>query len=462
VLALNKPISDFLNKVCEEIKYKNIHEAISEELKGHIYELIEGYIEDGMDENSAVEKAIEQMGNPVYIGNKLNKTHKPKTEWSIMVLVSMMILIGGITLFSIANNTPDHEISLITFNVFLKNYLVYVIIGIAVGTTLYFSDYTKLEKYALHMFIATILFSIFIITLFYKINGTLYIQLGRFSLLSESIVLPFFLISFSGLANKLGSGNSKDMFKLLGLGSIALFISMAQLPFRTALLLGFGFLIIIIMAIMSKEFKGNKKKFLFSIYGSAAFGSFSLLLSIILNKYKLRRLLIFLNPHSDPEGAGYINLLLEQMLSNAKLFGESDNLYFTHSQLGYTRIIIPEAHTDFVFTYIVSAFGWVLGILTIMVITLVIARMFLATRKINHQYGRFLASSITLILGLQALGNILMNFGMFPITGLSLPFISYGGTNFVINMALIGLLLSIYRKKDIVMIKIGYSQKIND
>ena len=94
-------ISRFLDDVCEQIKYKNTHEHVSEELQCHIGELTDKYIENGMDEIEAVKKAVKQMGNPVDIGKKLDKIHRPKTEWSIISLIGVMILIGGVALFSI-------------------------------------------------------------------------------------------------------------------------------------------------------------------------------------------------------------------------------------------------------------------------------------------------------------------------------------------------------------------------
>jgi len=456
VLALSKYVSDFLNKVCGEIKYNGAHKSISEELRGHIYEIMENYIEGGMDEDRAAQKSIEQMGNPMDIGKKLNKAHRPKTEWSIISLITAMILIGGITLFSISSDTA----SLINFEEFFKSYLVYMLIGIGALIACYFFDYTKLEKYSLFIFISVSIFLFISAILGYKLSWPLFTKIVNVRLSSSTIVLPFFLMSFSGLANKWSTGSIKDMLKLLALATLAV-ICIMYISFANAMLLSAGFLIIIKKSILSKKFNGNRKRFLFLIYGSGITAIVTLLLwikSAVGTSYKANRLFAFLNPQSDPQGAGYINLLLKEMLSSAKLFGRSDNLYFYNQ--GVNRIALPEANTDFVFAYIVSAFGWIVGIITIIVIALAVTRMFLATRKINHQYGRYLSSSIV-VFSLQATANVLMNTGIFSISTFSLPFICYGGTNFVINIALIGLLLSVYRRKDLVIIAEEYSKGTN-
>lgn len=442
--TLHKYISQFLEQVCQQIKYKRIHKDISQELQGHIGELRDSYIEDGMDEGEAIEKAVEQMGDPINIGKNLNKTHRPKTEWSIIALIGIIVLIGGIAIFSIASD----ELSMVSMTGFARH-TSHILLGLAICTFFYFFDYTKLEKYSLHIFIGSIVFLLLSIRFGIEFNGIPYVGLGNFTFTATSITLPLFLISFSGLANKWVTGNKRDILKLFGLASLAMILSLIEPSFAATILLGVGFLIITTIAIMGKNFNGNRKNFLLSIYGFISIFSLVTLINIIWRKpYIKARLLIFLKPSLDPNGAGYIHGILAKLLSTAKMFGKNDNLYLIFE--GSKMLALPEANTAFIFTYIVSAFGWIMGIATILIITLAVGRMFLATKQINDQYGRYLANSITVTFALQALANILMNLGLFPITGFSLPFISYGGSNFIMNMALIGLLLGVYRRKDLI------------
>ena len=85
-------IKNFLDKVCGEIKYRPVRKGISEELKSHIQEIKEEYTNKGIPENEAEEKAVSQMGVPEEIGRKLNKIHKPKLDWKLLLL--MVILMG--------------------------------------------------------------------------------------------------------------------------------------------------------------------------------------------------------------------------------------------------------------------------------------------------------------------------------------------------------------------------------
>lgn len=88
---LHLQIRDFLENVCEQIKYKPIRNEISEELKNHIEEHKETYMLEGLHEKEAEEKAIEQMGNAEEIGKRLNKIHRPKLDWKLLIIVITLL-----------------------------------------------------------------------------------------------------------------------------------------------------------------------------------------------------------------------------------------------------------------------------------------------------------------------------------------------------------------------------------
>jgi len=435
---LNKYIVEFLEEVCTQIKYKKIHRAISKELQSHMDELMLEYINKGMTEEEAARKTVLQMGDPIEIGQELNKTHKPKTEWSIVVLVSAMILIGGGALFAIASD----KASVIGVEQFLISFLVYFILGISIALICYFMDYTKIEKYSLHIFWVVFALLYLAQKSSTKIQGIPYVTFGPFSFSPFFLLLPFFLISFSGLLNKWATGNIKEMLKLLSLAALAVLMYILYSSITGAMLLGGGFLVLITMAILDRNFKGKKIIFLFSIYGA---GAVILTYLISSQPYRLARLIAFINPNADPMGAGYLSLTVEKILTGAKLWGKGEGLYL-NAQNGNEAFALPMVNSEFVLTYIISAFGWFAGIVVIVIITLTIIRMFLAGQKINTSYGRYLASSIITVFALQVVTSTLMNLGLFPILA-----ISSGGTNFITNMALVGLLLGIYRRKDLVL-----------
>ena len=86
-------IKEYLNKICEQIKYKPVREEISKEIEDHINDIKEDLIKDGANETTAEIKAINQMGNAEEIGRKLNKIHKPKLDWKLLIINNDMPLL---------------------------------------------------------------------------------------------------------------------------------------------------------------------------------------------------------------------------------------------------------------------------------------------------------------------------------------------------------------------------------
>lgn len=128
-------IKEFLNNVCEQIKYKPIRNEISKELENHINETKENYIEKGMEENEAEEKAIKQMGSAEDIGKKLNKIHKPKFNVQLLILLFILLEFGFLV------NYLDHTDK-------WKMNLIVIVLSVIPFLLIYFFDYRKLQKYS--------------------------------------------------------------------------------------------------------------------------------------------------------------------------------------------------------------------------------------------------------------------------------------------------------------------------
>ena len=92
-------IKEYLNKICEQIKYKPVREEISKEIEDHINDIKEDLIKDGANETTAEIKAINQMGNAEEIGRKLNKIHKPKLDWKLLIITFVLICFGFVVSF---------------------------------------------------------------------------------------------------------------------------------------------------------------------------------------------------------------------------------------------------------------------------------------------------------------------------------------------------------------------------
>lgn len=146
-------IKEFLNTVCEQIKYKPIRNSISEELENHIEESKENYIEEGMQEEEAEEKAITQMGNAEIIGKELNKIHRPRLDWKLLIILAVLLIFGFVISYIITENEHTEMMQYmkegvneyITTNYRIK-YVCFVGLSFAIGIIIYFCDYKKFKN----------------------------------------------------------------------------------------------------------------------------------------------------------------------------------------------------------------------------------------------------------------------------------------------------------------------------
>lgn len=155
------------------------------------------------------------------------------------------------------------------------------------------------------------------------------------------------------------------------------------------------------------------------------------------------RLSAFITPEADPHGAGYIILVIRDVLAEAGWFG--------HGLMnGINMEVLPEAHTDFVFPYLVYSLGWTFGIFLCLLLFVFVLRITMNGLKTKDLFGRLIVMGGAAIFTVPIFWNILMGLGVLPIMGVSLPFISYGGSMVFHYGAVLGLVLSVYRRKDIV------------
>jgi rod shape determining protein RodA len=161
-----------------------------------------------------------------------------------------------------------------------------------------------------------------------------------------------------------------------------------------------------------------------------------------LRPYQKARVITFINPESDPFGTGYSIIQSKIAIGSGGIIGKGW-LGGTQNRLNF----IPERHTDFIFSVVGEEWGF-LGVLFVVILFFIaIASGFNIARKAPDVCGKFLALGIVVMFAAQVSVNIGMTIGLLPVTGIPLPFMSYGGTSLVVTMAMIGILQNIYMKR---------------
>jgi len=188
------------------------------------------------------------------------------------------------------------------------------------------------------------------------------------------------------------------------------------------------------------------KKFLRKIYIPGAVISLGLMTSVVIQKlfkvYQKRRILVFLNPDLDPQGSGYNIIQSKIAIGSGGFFGKGF-LKGSQSQLGF----LPEKSSDFIFSVVAEEWGFFGALVLLALFGFIIFRCVQTAFESKDKFGALLASGIGTILFFHILINIGMAVGIMPVTGLPLCFVSYGGSNLMMSMICIGIMLNIRARK---------------
>jgi rod shape determining protein RodA len=165
-----------------------------------------------------------------------------------------------------------------------------------------------------------------------------------------------------------------------------------------------------------------------------------------LQDHQIKRLETFVDPTADPTGAGYQVIQSKISIGSGGLFGRG--LYHgTQNQLGF----LPEQHTDFIFSVVGEELGFAGGTFVILLFLLLMWRCMAVAASAKDRYGALIATGVTAMIGFHVLENVGMTLGVMPMTGIPLPFISYGGSSMMANMIALGLVLNVGMRRQTLM-----------
>ena len=202
----------------------------------------------------------------------------------------------------------------------------------------------------------------------------------------------------------------------------------------------FGTGMIIVVSILAMLFVAgvNMKFFL----GLGAVGVVGIVVLIAIAPYRMDRITSFLDPWSDPLGTGFQIIQSLYAIGPGGLLGQG----FLNSR--QKQFYLPEPQTDFIFSIISEEFG-VLGVIIVAGLFLVVLwRGIDIALKTENTFGKYLAFGMVFQIMIQTVMNLMVVIGLIPVTGVTLPFLSYGGSSLLISLISIGILLNISRKRN--------------
>ena len=319
---------------------------------------------------------------------------------------------------------------------FIKRHLVYLVIGAMAFT---FSSFVPLRYWFKNTILLWIMVLglLFLVLLLPEVNGSKrWISLPGFTF-QPSELAKFVMVVF--VADYVVRRSDEIRFRIQGL--LRLLVPMGAVIFLVMMEPDLGASVVIVGSMMAVFFlAGSPLKPFIGVLGVVLFSAVG---AILLSPWRVKRLMSFNNPWEDEQGAGY------QLKQSLIAFGRGE---WTGTGLGHSvqkLSYLPEAHTDFMLAIVGEELGFVgISILFSLSFLMVAACMrigYLALKN-NHLRAGYLAYGISVIFVIQICVNAGMNMGLMPTKGLTLPFISYGGTALVMSLMMIGVMLRIEKE----------------
>lgn len=351
-------------------------------------------------------------------------------DWGVLICVLLLLGIGLVALFSTTQNSEYAE--------FIKQ-IQWFAISIPIFILVIAIDYDKILKIA-PAFYGASLFLLILVLFTDPINGaSSWFNIGSFSFQPSEFGKIALVLFMAYSLNLLQAKNRKEINKIyklitiLVVAAVPILLIVKEPDFGTATAYIFATIFILFAS-------GIDKKYII-----LAILAVAILLPIVyinLPEHALQRIEVYLHPESDPRGSGY-NIIQSKLAIGAGQILGMGLLQGNQTQLGYLH---PKT-TDFIFSAIGEEMGFIIGAVIIITYVILITKIIYIAKTAKDNIGSYIAVGIAGILCFHMLENIGMTMGLLPITGVPLPFVSYGGSSLLTNLICIGLVLNISARR---------------
>lgn len=433
--------NDYLEAIKVQIRCKKARNFVTEEISQHIEDQKAAYISDGDDDKTAMAKAIRQMGDPAEVGKQLDRIHRPRMEWSILLFVLILCCLGVIAQLSLGSMINGKYLP---NSVNVERHILFLLVGLLLMTALYFFDYSLIGRYP-----KTLLVLFFVVFLLYAIFGS--VVNGRVRYLHSFALL--FIPIYGGILYAYQKKSYRGFFSCLFISIISCIIEMrfvAQFSVYFGVLL--SCLIMLSFAAMKNWFGISKKIGIVLIWGwiPIAYGIFTLSGINVISQYRKSRLEYFILSILNPKIYGeYQADRSRNIISHARLFGGTNDV---------VKNYVPGFNTEYILTYMINRWGIAVGILIIGLFLTTIGRMLYLSFHQKNSLGMFVSLGCSLVFAVQGSIYVFSNLGINLIAQVNLPFVSYGGSSLLVNFIVLGLMLSVFRNANITKEK-PYTEK---
>ena len=356
-----------------------------------------------------------------------------KIDKTLLIAVLLLSIFGLLMIYSSSNIWAEYKFQ-DSFH-YVKYQGIFFVVGLVMMSILSKINYNTYYRYS-----NLILLFSFLLLILVLIPGIGSIRNGSRSWFgigslgiqpseAAKISLIIFTSKYLSISNDYVKSYFKGIIPILMISLIYFGLIMLQPDLGTGMILMLSILSILFIAGVDWKF----------FLGGGILGIVGIILLILIAPYRMNRITSFLNPWEDALGTGF------QMIQSLYAIGPGGLLGMGYLNSIQKHFYLPEPQTDFIFSIVAEEFGVLGALFVVSLFGIILYRGVKIACNTKDFFGKYLAFGILFQLLLQAMMNLMVVVGLIPVTGVTLPFLSYGGSSLLVSMASIGILLNISR-----------------
>jgi len=366
---------------------------------------------------------------------------KPNTkmgsiDFLLFSTIMLLVAIGVVMVYSASSYKAFFDKSTSDSMYYLKKQGLWAVIGTFLMFFTIKFDYKRIKKYTKLLMIISVIFLLVVFAFESTKGAQRWIRLGSVGF-QPSEIAKYIVVLYMAKSIELKGGRKIETMLYGVLPYLLVSGFYAGLVFAEKNLSIAAVIMIVTLIILYVS--GAKMIHVLGVVGLVVLAGIA---GIIFEPYRMARFTSFLNPWSDPKGKGYQLIQSLLAMGSGGIWGMG---------LGRSRqkcYYIPEPHNDFIFSIIGEELGLIGCTVIVILFVVFVWRGIVIAIRAKDTYGTILATGITSVIAVQAIINIAVVTGAMPVTGVPLPFISYGGSSLTINMIAVGILLNISRQTE--------------
>ena len=428
---MEKPdtIRGYLDAVAEQIRWRRARPVVVWELAQHLEDQRDAFAAEGREDAEAM--AVAEMGDPVSVGAELDRMHRPKPQWGLLALATLLALAGTVLRVWL---TADWAVYYMDANPY-KAALAFLL-GCGALLVGYFLDYGKLGRRGGWIYLGALVISFLLLVIPHRApNGV------HYSLRCAALLYPLVYAFWVYACRKKGWPGL--LAAMAGIFPLLWFCQTAPYLFGTLLLLSMG-AVLLLAAAWYDWFSIGRWKTLWVTAACAGGSAIGTVWYTFRDVYASARLAAAFHPEQFADGVGYHAVQIQNAIAGAKWLGEG--IWNSADSRPYA-LSVPGSGTVNLLTTLIHRLGWLPFLVVVLAFTALVVWILLRCLRQSSQLGKAVVLAAVLPLCIQALLSSAWNLGF---TLLSSPFpLITGNTSMVLDLFLVGLCLSVFREERI-------------